>query len=175
MSLLLSFTLLLSLSTADEQPDPGFTPLFNGKNFDGWKTKPGEALEGKSEAFGGRFKVADGLLVIDPKVKGDVIIETAKPLDKEVHVKFDFLPGAGCNNDLFLRGLKFDLKKQDIKNWKEGEWNSFEIIIKGDKAEFKCNGESLKTQAVKGDGTVFGIRAEFGPMQVRKLRVKSGQ
>ena len=156
----------------DFKPDPGFTPIFNGKNLDGWKTKKGESLEGKTEAYNGRFKVADGKLVIDPKVKGDVIIETTRSFAKDVHIKFEFMPGPGCNNDLFIRGLKFDIKKPDVKNLKEGEWNVFEIVIAGKKAEFKCNGETQRTGNVKNDSSPFGVRAEFGPVQFRRMQVK---
>src|SRR5690242_7379819 len=83
-----------------EKPEPGFTPLFTGKDLSGWKTEKGDALEEKSEAFKGRFKVNDGILVIDPKVKGDVKIQTVKEYSGDVHIKFDYLPGPGCNNDL---------------------------------------------------------------------------
>lgn len=158
----------------DFKPEDGFTPLFNGKDLSGWKTEKGESLDGKTEAYNGRFKLADGVLTIDPAVKGDVKVFTARELAAEVHIKFDFKPDARCNNDLFLRGLNFDLKKPDVKNLKEGEWNSFEIIMAGDKAEYRNNGETLKTVAVKGKATPFGIRAEFGSMQVRRLRVKEG-
>ena len=158
----------------DYKPEDGFTSLFNGKDLTGWKTEKGESLDGKTEAYAGRFKMADGVLTIDPSVKGDVKVFTARELGKDVHIKFDFKPDAKCNNDLFLQGLKFDLKKPDVKNMKENEWNSFEIIIAGDKAEFRNNGESLKTMPVKGKASTFGIRAEFGAMQVRRLRVKEG-
>ena len=118
--------------------------------------------------------MADGVLTIDPTVKGDVRYRiTTREFGKDVHIKFDFQARTpSCNNDLFLRGLKFDLKKPDVKNLKEGEWNSFEIVITGDKAEFKCNGETMRSATLKGKGTVFGLRAEFGSMQVRRLRVK---
>ena len=175
------FPLLFLLATvaaptsADEfKPEEGFVLLFNGKDLTGWKTTTGESLDVKTEAYSGRFKAADGVLTIDPKVKGDVRIETQKEFAKDVHIKFDFLPGAECNNDLFLRGQKFDLKKPDVKNLKEGEWNTFEIVIVGDKAEFKCNGETMRASTLKGKGTVFGLRAEFGSMQVRRMRVREG-
>jgi hypothetical protein len=113
-------------------------------------------------------------LTIDPAVKGDVKVFTAREFGKDMHIKFDFKPDAKCNNDLFLRGLKFDLKKPDVKSLKEGEWNAFEIVITGDKAEFRNNGETLKTVPVKGKTSPFGIRAEFGSIQVRRLRVKEG-
>src|SRR5262249_40492663 len=103
---------------ADEfKLEPGFTLLFNGKDLSGWKTKKGDSLEGKTEAWNKRFTVSDGKIVIDPAVKGDVIITTAQELAGDVHIKFDFLPGKGCNNDLFFRGLKFDLKTGDVKNF----------------------------------------------------------
>jgi hypothetical protein len=58
-------------SQDDFKLEPGFTLLFNGKNLDGWKEAGGQraALDGKTEAFGGRFKVAEGRLVYDPGVK----------------------------------------------------------------------------------------------------------
>src|SRR5690242_883239 len=77
------------LSSADAaKPEPGYKPLFNGKNLDGWQTKAGESLDGKTEAFKGRFKVVEGKIVIDPKVKGDVVVQTANKLPAEVSIKF---------------------------------------------------------------------------------------
>jgi hypothetical protein len=163
------------LFAADEFPlEPGYTLLFNGKSLDGWKTKTGgQSLDGKTEAYKGRFKVEDGVLTIDPSVKGDVRIMTARSFDGDVHIKFDFKPDAKCNNDLFLRGQKFDLVKSNVKNMKEGEWNEFEIVVAGDMIEFKNNGEKQRSAKVKPGGT-FEIRAEFGSVQFRRMRAKVG-
>lgn len=172
---------LASLATSfavddDFKLEPGFTPLFNGKNLDGWKTRSGgEALDGKTVAYKGRFRVKAGKLIIDPKVRGDVTIDTVKPLAGDVHIKFEFLPGKGCNNDLFIRGLKFDLVKEQVKGMKEGEWNQLEIVIKGKKAEFICNGQVARTQTVKNDSSVLGVRAELGPVEIRRMRVKAAE
>src|SRR5271168_4323765 len=134
-----------SYSADDFTLEPGFTLLFNGKNLDGWKeaSKNKEPLEGKTEAYGGRFKVVEGRLVYDPSVKGDLYIETTKEFGKDVHIKFDFKPGPKCNNDLFLRGTKFDIipGNKENKNVKEDEWYTLEIVIIGDKIEHKINGE----------------------------------
>jgi hypothetical protein len=158
----------------DPAPEPGFTPLFNGKDLTGWKTKKGnESLDGQKEAYKGRFKVAEGKLVIDPKVKGDVVIQTAKTLGPDAHIKFEFLPGPGCNNDLFFRGHKFDLVKGNVKNLKEGEWNQFEIISRGGEVEFRNNGQTQRKAKVKVASSPLGIRAEYGPIQFRRLRVKT--
>ena len=121
----------------DFKPEPGFKLLLNGKNLDGWQTKAKkpESLEGKTEAFGGRFKVKDGELVIDPNVKGDVYIETKHEFGKDVTIRFEFKPDEKCNNDLFLLGTKFDIKKEDIKNWKLDNWNEMEVVVKDGKAD----------------------------------------
>lgn len=167
-----SFVGLLSLVTlAADEAKP---PIFNGKDLTGWKTKAGESLDGKTEAFNGRFKVVDGTLVIDPAVKGDVVIETAVPVAGDLKLTFEFKPDAKCNNDLFFRGVKFDIKKDDIKSLKPGEWNTFEIVSAGKQVEFRANGESIRTAAGKSDTAPFGIRAEFGAIEIRKLEVTRG-
>jgi hypothetical protein len=166
---------------ADEfKPEPGFKLIFNGKNLDGWKTlgskdKPGDSLDGKDEAFKGRFKVKDGELVIDPGVKGDVRIETAKEIPANATIRFEFKPDEKCNNDLFFLGQKFDLSSANVKNMKVGQWNPIEITAKGGKVEFKVNGEVIRSASTKAEKSTLGIRAEFGAIQIRHIRVSEGK
>jgi hypothetical protein len=159
----------------DFKIEDGFTPLLNGKDLTGWKEKKGGAsLDGKTTAYKGRFTMNGDVLVIDPKVKGDVRIMTERQFAGDVHIKFEYKPGKGCNNDLFLRGQKFDIKKPDVKNLEEGKWNLFEIVIIDNKIEFKNNGEVQRRGTVKSASTVFEVRAEFGPIEFRRMRVKGG-
>jgi hypothetical protein len=173
----LMLTPLTGMSADDFKLEPGFTLLFNGKNLDGWKeaSQKKESLDGKMEAYNGRFKVVEGRLVYDPAVKGDLYIETAKEFGKDVHIKFDFKAGAKCNNDFFLRGTKFDIipGKKENENVKEGEWYTFEIIVKGDKIEHKIDGKTARSSNVKGDkATPFKLRAEFGAIELKNIRAK---
>ncbi|MCC6416718.1 MAG: DUF1080 domain-containing protein [Gemmataceae bacterium] len=162
------------VASDDFKPEPGYSLLFNGKDLTGWKTKKGnEPLDGKTEAYKGRFKVVEGKIVIDPKVKGDVTIETTRTFGKGAHIQFEFLPGPKCNNDLFFRGNKFDLVKTNVKNLKEGEWNQLEIISGENEVEFKANGVTQRKAKVKAASSPLGIRAEFGPVQIRHLRAKT--
>jgi hypothetical protein len=162
-------------AAGDFKPEPGFTLLFNGKNLDGWREAKGkkEPLEGKTEAYKGRFKVMDGKLVYDPAVKGDFYIETAREFGKDVTIKLDFNPGAKCNNDVFLRGTKFDIipGNKENKNVKEGEWSTLEIVVRGDKVEHKINGETVRTSKAGATATPLMLRAEFGAIQVKNIRV----
>ncbi len=165
-------------SADDFKLEPGFTLLFNGKNLDGWKeaSQKKEPLEGKTEAYKGRFKVVEGRLVYDPEVKGDLYIETVKEFGNDVHIKFDFKPGPKCNNDFFIRGTKFDIipGNKENKNVKEGEWYTFDLIVTGDKVEHKINGETMRTSKVKEGvkATPFKLRAEFGAIELKNIRAK---
>ncbi len=157
--------------------EPGFKLVFNGKNLDGWQPKgKKDSLDGKTEAFKGRFKIDKGAIVVDPAVKGDSYIETAKEFTGDVTVKFDFNPGPKCNNDIFLRGTKFDIVpgNKECKNVKEGEWSTLEIIVVGDKVEHKINGETARKSAAKGKSSSLSLRAEFGSIQIKNIRVKEG-
>ena len=177
-TILLSLVLmpLPGMSAGEFKVEPGFTLLFNGKNLDGWCEAQGkkEPLEGKTEAYNGRFKVVEGKLVYDPAVKGDRYIETVKEFGKDVHIKFDFSPGPKCNNDVFLRGTKFDIVpgNKENKNVKEGEWHAFEIIVTDDKIEHKINGEIARTSKAKASATPFKLRAEYGAIEIKNIRVK---
>jgi hypothetical protein len=161
---------------ADFKPEEGFTLLFDGKTLDGWMEAGGkkESLAGKTEAFQGRFKVMAGVLVYDPSIKGDRYIETEKPFAKDVTVRFDFKPGPKCNNDVLLRGTKFDIVpgNKENKSVKEGEWSAFEVTITGEKVEHKINGEVVRTSKAAAGATPLKLRAEFGALEVKNIRVK---
>jgi hypothetical protein len=188
MRLLSCILFVLSLGAvvaADEfKLEPGYKLIFNGKNLDGWQTRAAkkddkpEKLEGKTEAFGGRFKVKDGELVIDPSVKGDRYIETVTPVGGNFTIRFDFKPDGKCNNDLLFLSTKFDIKaggKDAVKGVKVDEWNAMEIAVKGGTATYKINGEAAGTQKTKGDKGPFILRAEFGGISVKNIRLGDGK
>lgn len=163
----------LTATAGDAKLEPGFRLLFNGKNFDGWQPKgKKDPLDGKTEAFKGRFKIDNGAIVVNPAVKGDAYIETAKVFSGDAHIKFDFNPGKDCNNDIFFRGSKFDIVLK-LKGVKENEWNSCEIITTGDKIEHKINGETARKSDAKSKSSPFVLRAEFGTIQIKNIRIKT--
>jgi len=167
--LALVFTTVAAMLSADP------TPLFNGKNLDGWReaSKDKASLTGKTEAFGGRFKVKDGVIAIDPSVKGDLHIETEKAIEGDTRVVLEVKPGPKCNNDLFIRGTKFDLTlgSKEGKNLKDGEWATVEIVIKGDAIEHKINGETARSSKTKGGPTPLRVRAEFGALEIKSVKL----
>jgi hypothetical protein len=169
------------IAADDFKPEPGYKPIFNGKNFDGWQTKASGKdgkpmpLEGKTEAFANRYVVKDGEIVIDYKVKGDKYIETVHQFSGDFTIRYDFKPEEGCNNDTLLIGTKFDIlagAKNTTKGVKINEWNKMEIAVKGGSADFIINGEKVATQKLKGEKGPLILRAEFGPITYKNIRAK---
>jgi hypothetical protein len=170
----LAVLLPMSLVQAGEfKLEPGFTLLFNGKDLDGWQPKgKKDPLKTKTEV--GRFKVVDGMVHFNSALKGESYIETVKVFAGDVHVKFDFKPGPKCNNDFFIRGIKFDIVpgKKENEKVKEGEWHTCEIIAKGGTVEHKINGEVVRTTKMKAKAAPFIMRAEIGEIDVKNIRAK---
>jgi hypothetical protein len=176
---LLSCTLFVcataaAVVAADEfKPEPGFKLIFNGKNFDGWQTKGAKpmSLEGKTDAYDGRYVIKDGEIVIDYKMKADRYIETVQQFSGDFTIRYDFKPGEGCNNDTLLIGTKFDiLAGGKLKGVKDNEWNTMEIVAKGGSVDFIVNGQKLATQKTKGEKGPLILRAEFGQITYKNIR-----
>ena len=178
-ALLLCATSAMVVAADEFKLEPGYKLLFNGKNLDGWQTKAAGKdgkpmpLDGKTDAFGGRFVVKDGELVIDPAVKGDRYIETVQPLGGDFTLRFDFKPDEKCNNDLLFRGTKFDINPtaKNLKGIKVNEWNTMEIVVKDGSVEYRINGEKVDAKKTTVDKGPFVVRAEFGGVAIKNVRV----
>jgi Domain of Unknown Function (DUF1080) len=174
------FTIGVVVAADDFKLEDGYKFIFNGKNLDGWQTKAAnpESLKGKTEAFEGRFKIQDGVMTLDPKVKGDRYIQTVQQLSGDFTIRYEFKPGEGCNNDTLLLGTKFDILaggKTTLKGVKIGEWNKMEIVVKSGSADFVVNDAKLSTQKTKAEKGPLILRAEFGPITYRNIRISDGK
>jgi Domain of Unknown Function (DUF1080) len=97
---------ILSAAVADE---PGFRPIFDGKDLTGWRVRNVE-LAGKTASDDGRFAVKDGTLLITgskdtpPKV---IEIETVESFDGDFTLRFEFRASRDANSGLHLRDKSF--------------------------------------------------------------------
>jgi hypothetical protein len=164
----------------DNEPPPGFTALFNGKNLDGWHglidiKKRGTlnpeqlaAEQKKADELLSHWTVVDGVLTYDGKGNS---LQSAKDYgDFELYVDWkieekgdsgiyirgqpqvqvwdsDNSPGAkgedknsgsgGLWNNTRMREGKIPFRKADRPI---GEWNTFHIVMKGEKVWVWLNG-----------------------------------
>ena len=180
---LLASTVLLAAARADE---PGFKPIFNGKDLTGWRLGKAE-LAGRTASGDGRFAVKDGILVISgskdtpPKMTE---IDTVESFDGDFTLRLEFRASKDANSGLHLRDKAFahQLQIRDyprvgpyktLKDYKAGDWNAIEVIVTGKKARCTCNGELLEAAlAIPGRGPL-ALQSELNVVEYRSIRIKT--
>jgi Domain of Unknown Function (DUF1080) len=179
---LLGSMFLLAVACADE---PGFTPIFNGKNLTGWRLGKTD-LAGKTASDDGRFVVKDGVLVITgskdtpPKMAE---IETVESHDADFTLRFEFRASKNANSGLHLRDKAFahQLQIRDyprvgpyktLKNYKDSDWNAIEVVVTGTKARCTCNGELLEAAMEIPDKGPLALQSETNVLEYRNVRIK---
>lgn len=179
---LLVSTILLTAGRADE---PGFKPIFNGKDLTGWRLGKTD-LTGKTASDDGRFAVKDGVLVITgskdspPKMTE---IDTADSYDRDFTLRLEFRASKNANSGLHLRDKVFAHQFQirdyprvgpykTLKNYKDGNWNAIEVVVTGAKARCTCNGEPLEAALAIPDKGPLALQSETNVIEYRNIRVK---
>ena len=181
---LLVTTLLLTSARAEE---PGFKPIFNGKDLTGWRL--GETdLAGKSATDDGRFAVKDGILVITgskdtpPRMTE---IDTVESYDDDFTLRLEFRASRDANSGLHLRDKAFahQLQIRDyprvgpyktLKQYKDGDWNEIEVVVTGTKARCTCNGEPLEAALEIPERGPLALQSETNVVEYRNVRIKKG-
>lgn len=153
----------------DNTPPPGFTALFNGKDLTGWqglvelpdrkKFKPEELAarqKAANEKFLPHWTVHDGILQYDGKGQS---LQTAKDYGN-FELWVDWKIDKKGDSGIYVRGNPqvqiwdnpegsgglYNNQKNPRKPLKAadkpvGEWNTFRILMKGDKVTVYLNGE----------------------------------
>lgn len=157
MLLLACALALVGVDDAQElnTPPPGFTALFNGKDLTNWDDS------GKAKSH---WTVKDGILHYDGK---GTHLKTAKDYgDFELYV--DWKIGPKGDSGIYLRGKPqvqiwdrpeigsgglFNNKKHPSEPSKVadkplGQWNTFHIIMKGEKVTVFLNGEKVVDEVI---------------------------
>src|SRR3954451_2007219 len=179
---LLVTTFLLAAARADE---PGFKPIFNGKDLTGWRLGNTE-LAGQSASDDGRFAVKDGVLVITgskdtpPRMAE---IDTVESYDGDFSLRLEFRASRDANSGLHLRDKAFSHQLQirdyprvgpykTLRGYKDGGWNAIEVIVTGTTARCTCNGELLEASlAIPAKGPL-ALQSEINVVEYRNIRIR---
>jgi hypothetical protein len=180
---LLELVIFLSAAGADQ---PGFKPIFNGRDLTGWRLGQTD-LAGKTASDDGRFVVKDGILVITgskdkpPKMTE---IETAQSYDGDFTLRLEFRVSRNANSGLHLRDKAFAHQLQirnyprvgpykALKDYKDGDWNAIEVVVTGTKARCTCNGELLEAALDIPERGPLALQSETNVMEYRNIRIKT--
>jgi arylformamidase len=176
---------LLPVAHAEE---PGFKPIFNGKDLAGWRLGKTD-LTGKTASDDGRFAVMDGVLVIagskdsPPKMTE---IDTVESYDGDFILRLEFRASKDANSGLHLRDKAFTHQLQirdyprvgpykTLKNYKAGDWNAIEVAVIGTKARCTCNGELLEAALEISDKGPLALQSEINTVEYRNIRIKKDE
>ena len=179
---LVVWVFFLAAARADE---PGFEPIFNGRELTGWRSGKTE-LAGRTASDDGRFAVKDGILVITgskdtpPKMTE---IDTVESYDGDFTLRLEFRASKDANSGLHLRDKAFahQLQIRDyprvgpyktLEKYKAGDWNLIEVIVTGKKARCTCNGELLEAALDIPEKGPIALQSETNVVEYRNIRVK---
>lgn len=156
-------------SKTDNIPPPGFRALFNGKDLTGWQglvpinarakmtaEKLASAQKKADERIQGHWTVKDGMIAYDGKADN---LQTIKDFG-DFELLLDWKIGPKGDSGIYLRGTPqvqiwdnkegsgglFNNQKNPSKplvfaDKPVGEWNTFHIIMMGDRVTVKLNGK----------------------------------
>ena len=160
--------------------EPSFTALFNGKDLTGWHVGK-ENLNGKTASADGRFVVKDGAIKITGAPKIEDIYTTAS-FDHDFTLTLEFRASANANSGLYIRGKQLQVRDykrvgpyKDLKTYKDGDWNTIEVVVKGEKARCTCNGELLEEALIVPAKGSIGLQSETNVIEYRALRLKESR
>ncbi|SIO65259.1 protein of unknown function [Singulisphaera sp. GP187] len=183
-----TFALLVSavLLPAAHAEEPGFKPIFNGKDLTGWRLGKTD-LAGKTASDDGRFAVEDGVLVIagskdrPPKMTE---IDTVESFDGDFTLRLEFRASKDANSGVHLRDKVFahQLQIRDyprvgpyktLKDYKPGDWNAIEVVVTRTNARCTCNGELLEAALPIPDKGPLALQSEINVVEYRNIRIKA--
>jgi hypothetical protein len=166
---LIPAALALALTVTSQTPEPGFTSLWNGKDFTGWKV-----------ANPSTFTIADGAMVANGS-QGHAFYDGPfrNHLFRDFELKVDVMTKPGSNGGIFIlteyqdtgwpaKGFEIQVNNtfkndpvrtgslyhvSDIKEApaKDDEWFTEHIIVKGDTITIRVNDKQVVTWTSTAD------------------------
>lgn len=168
---------------AGSLPD-GFTPLFNGRDTEGWHWS-GTVHHGTTALA----RVDDGVLILEPRPYGQGGLLLTDKVYRDFELYLEALPDPGFNSGIFLRssegGSAYQIElvrpgntgallgeqmritapeyigpRTDINTvWKDGEWNSMRIRMEGEAPHITLwiNGTKMWEVRTPNNDQVAGI------------------
>ncbi len=172
-------------ATAQVQIPEGFTPIFNGRNLDGWH--PSRTTH---HGTVGNFYVENGVLLASQRPFGQGGLLLTDKVYKDFELYLELNPDAGFNSGVFLRssesgsGYQIEIntpgdatanfigermrlsqpkylgeKIPVSKVWKDGDWNSMRIRMAGEAPRVTTwvNGTELYSLEMPKNDQIGGI------------------
>ncbi|GAB5402293.1 MAG: hypothetical protein Aurels2KO_05240 [Aureliella sp.] len=139
-------------------------------------------FDGKKQSPDGRYAAIAGRLVVTTPAEGRRIqqIWTTDSFDEDFTLRLEFRATPNADSGVFLRGKQLQCRDfplagpyKDLKNFKQGDWNELEVVVKGTTAHCSCNGEVLEAAFEIPASGPIGLEGDRGQIEYRHIRIKT--
>ena len=170
-------------TSATWSPDPGWTSLGNGRDLQGWHYQGEPDLGSAREATDGRYRIEDGMLVVQPEdpAKGPHLRQlwTLQEFPQDFILRLEFRASVDADSGIFIRGPQLQCRDyavagpwKNLTRYRPQDWNQIEVTVRGLRAAATCNGEPLGSGLTLPATGPLGLEADRGRMEYRHLQWK---
>jgi hypothetical protein len=139
------------------------------------------SFDHQTSSSDGRYVAKFGRLVVTTPPEGRRIqqLSTTRTFAKDFILRLEFRATPNADSGIFLRGEQLQCRDyllagpyNQLKNYRPGDWNEIEVVVRGREAYCLCNGEVLeKAMKVPANGSI-GLEGDRGQMEYRHIRIR---
>jgi lysophospholipase L1-like esterase len=138
-------------------------------------------FDSKKVSSDGRYEAINGRLVVKTPIEGRRIqqIWTQKEFSGDFILKLEFRATPNADSGVFIRKPQLQCRDyplagpyNDLKHYKEGDWNELVVTVKNNIAHATCNGELLTDSMQVPEIGPIGLEGDRGQMEYRRIRLK---
>ena len=153
----------------------------NDPNMPAWPIVEKDiAFDGQEKSNDGRYIAKNGKLIVITPSEGRRIqkISTTKEFSKDFVLRLEFRATPNADSGVFIRGNQLQCRDyplagpyKKLKNYRMGDWNELEVIVRGQSACALCNGEVLETAMKVPASGPIELEGDRGHMEYRRIRL----
>jgi len=138
-------------------------------------------FDGQASSPDGRFVAKNGRLVVTTPSEGRKIqqLATTQDFPRDFILRLEFRATPNADSGIFIRGRQLQCRDyplagpyKNLKNYRSGDWNEIEVVVKDGVAYCLCNGEVLEA-AMKVPATgPIGLEGDRGQLEYRRIRLR---
>lgn len=181
-------TLDLVPAPADDfRCEPGFEPLFNGRDLTGWGYRDQPTLEkqldldGRTTSPDGRYVAKNGRIVVTTPPEGRRVEQlwTTREFPDDFELRLEFRATPTADSGVFIRAPQLQCRDyslagpyKELKSYKPQDWNELVVKVDDGVAHCTCNGEVLEQALGLPTSGPIGLEGDSGQLEYRRIRVK---
>ena len=181
-------TLDLVPAPADDfRCEPGFEPLFNGRDLTGWGYRDQPTLEkqldldGRTTSPDGRYVAKHGRIVVTTPPEGRRVEQlwTTREFPDDFELRLEFRATPTADSGVFIRAPQLQCRDyslagpyKELKHYKPQDWNELVVKVDDGVAHCTCNGEVLEQALGLPMSGPIGLEGDSGQLEYRRIRIK---